>query len=239
MPQCIHIKDDGLQCRASAILESQYCRYHGGLNLKGIAHPNFKSGKYSIYLPDKLVAKYEDARADIDLLSLRDELALLDARIGDILEKIRDKQTVDLWGSLSIELDSLEDSYMANDQVQIGNEIAGIRDLIKKGVEAEKGWAEIYTVVEGRRRVAETERKRLVEMNQMISSERAMVLLASILDVIKRNVKDGQTLSRIANEIRQLASRSVSGVSGPTDFDGGSENSDGAGRMDPEVLLRT
>ena len=211
MIRCTRIKKDGNQCGNPTTQGTPWCRLHGGAKAKGIAAPNFKHGKYSSYLPDRLIPRYEDAIHDAELLSLRDEIGLLDARAGDLLEKITAKQSVDIFGSLTTALEDLEESYMENNPVQLGNDIHLIKQLLKDGVEAEKGWAEIYTVIEGRRRVTETERRRLVEMNQMITTERAMSLLAAILDVIKRNVKDADALVRIAGEIRLLASRSTGG----------------------------
>ena len=61
------------------------CRMHGGKSLGGIASPNFKHGGYSKFLPVRLGDNYQEAMADPELLALRDDIALLDARVHDLM----------------------------------------------------------------------------------------------------------------------------------------------------------
>jgi translation elongation factor EF-G len=66
------------------------CLAHGGRTPRGVASPNFKTGRYSRSLPGHLVADYERATHDPTLLSLRDEIALTDAMIGETLSQLTD-----------------------------------------------------------------------------------------------------------------------------------------------------
>ena len=65
-------------------------------------------------------------------------------------------------------------------------------------------WKEILTLLEQRRKLVESERKRLVEMHQVITAERAMVLMSAILGIIRENVNDRETLTRISEGIRRI-----------------------------------
>lgn len=47
-----------------------------------------KSGKFSDAVPERYLDDYERALADPNLLSLRDEIALLDARIIELLKRV-------------------------------------------------------------------------------------------------------------------------------------------------------
>jgi hypothetical protein len=55
----------------------------------------------------------------------------------------------------------------------------------------------------------ESERKRLVDMEQMITVERTMVLLSAVISVIRDNVTDRKTLHKISTDIGQLISSNV------------------------------
>ena len=64
------------------------CLAHGGRTPRGAASPHFTTGRHSRSLPGHLVATHERARADPTLLSLREELALVDAMIADHLRQL-------------------------------------------------------------------------------------------------------------------------------------------------------
>lgn len=68
-------------------------------------------------------------------------------------------------------------------------------------------WREIEGLVETRRRLVDSERKRLVDMQQMITSEQAMTLVAAVVDAVKRHVSDRETLQAISTEVSQLTER--------------------------------
>ena len=60
-------------------------------------------------------------------------------------------------------------------------------------------------LLDERRKLVESERKRLVEMQQMLSTEQAMTLLAAVIDGIKKNVPDRRPVAAIAADIGKLA----------------------------------
>jgi hypothetical protein len=66
------------------------CLAHGGRTPRGAASPHFKTGRYSRSLPGHLLAAYERALTDPKLLSLRDEVALTDAMIAELLRQLDD-----------------------------------------------------------------------------------------------------------------------------------------------------
>jgi hypothetical protein len=66
------------------------CLAHGGKTPRGATSPHFKTGRYSRSLPGHLVAAYEQALQDPTLMSLRDEIALTDAMISELLRQLDD-----------------------------------------------------------------------------------------------------------------------------------------------------
>lgn len=81
-------KRSGEQCRKPAMRGRAVCLAHGGKTPRGIASPHFITGRWSKDIPARLASGYEHARQDPDLLSLREELALVTAAIDDRLSSL-------------------------------------------------------------------------------------------------------------------------------------------------------
>lgn len=79
----------GGKCHVTALYPNGRCRVHGGATPSGPASPHFKTGRYSRIglLPANLASHYARTSAQLDqeLLALVDEIALIDARIGEML----------------------------------------------------------------------------------------------------------------------------------------------------------
>jgi hypothetical protein len=70
-----------------------------------------------------------------------------------------------------------------------------------------EAWAEIVSLVEQRRRLVESERKRLVDLQQTMTAGEAVVLAMQLLDVVRRNVTDRTALAAIGREFESLLHR--------------------------------
>src|SRR5262249_6287063 len=87
-------KRDGQPCRAAAMPNGR-CRLHGGATPGGAASPHFRPGKRSRHLKllsGDLRAGFRAALNDKQLLSLREEVALLTARTMQLLERLRTEE---------------------------------------------------------------------------------------------------------------------------------------------------
>lgn len=193
-------KSTGKQCNRSAVNGKRVCTVHGGLTPGGIASPNFKTGRYSKYLPDRLSSRYEQAVNDPQLLELNHEIALIDSRLSDLLARIDTGETGQLWQDAT----KAWQKYRLN---QDDETAAQLDTLIKKGNDDYQAWNEIQDTIEQRRRLVESERKRLVEAQQYVTAVQAMTLIGNVLAIIKDNVTDRQTLQAISTGINQLVSR--------------------------------
>ncbi|GJL67711.1 MAG: hypothetical protein NPIRA06_03460 [Nitrospirales bacterium] len=65
---------------------------HGGNSRRGIAHPNYQTGRYAKDLPPKLAEQYEASLQSQALTSLRGDLSLCDIRIGELLRRLTEKR---------------------------------------------------------------------------------------------------------------------------------------------------
>lgn len=66
------------------------CAFHGGASKRGVHHPAFKHGKYSMVLPDQLIEHYEQIVSDGDLLELREDVVLMTTLIRDTLKEMKE-----------------------------------------------------------------------------------------------------------------------------------------------------
>lgn len=180
------------------------CKLHGGKSLGGVASGTFKNGRYSKFLPTRLSEQYEAAINDSELLELRQEIALTDARLTDLLKRVDTGESGKLWAdTLSTWLD-FKTAVREVDKKKQNEYAAKLDSLISRGHTDYRAWSEIQTTLEQRRKLVESERKRLVEMQQYITSQQAMTLVAAMIGIIKENVHDRDTLQNISTAVNGL-----------------------------------
>ena len=181
---------------------------HGGKTpLAGVTHPTYKTGKYSRVLPSRLLERYEASLTDPELLALREEVAVLDARLTDLLSRVDTGESGQIWTLLRHANNDLRAAHRAGDTVNKAKCLAEIGELIDRGSADSLAWLEIIAVIEARRRVVETEHRRLVAMHDVLTTQEAMTLLAVVVNVVKENVKDVAALTAISGAITRLVAR--------------------------------
>ena len=84
-------KRSGQKCRNKPVKGRTVCRMHGGKSLRGIAHPNYKEGRYAKDLPLSLAKEFDPNVDSRKLTSLGEDIALNDLRIGELLRKLKEK----------------------------------------------------------------------------------------------------------------------------------------------------
>lgn len=180
------------------------CRIHGGKSPKGAAVNTFKDGRYSKYMPIRLLEKYQQSLDDPELLNMRSEIALVDARLSDLLKRADTGEAGTLW----------EKARKANLEIQkaVHDENYGrmlvmaleLDRLIGDGLADHEMWYEIQSLIDQRRKVVEAEQKRLVAMQQMVTAEQAMALVAGLLSAVKQHVSDRTVLTAVQAEFIRL-----------------------------------
>src|SRR5262245_3359933 len=180
------------------------CYRHGGPSLVGIASPSFKTGRHSKYLPGRLAERSEEAQRDPDRLALRDEIALLAARVNELLQRAHSGESGQLWVQLQSRWRDFERFRASGDVKNMQLALETFAEPLSKGVADHAAWTEIGQLQDRRQRLVEAERRRLEQTQQTLTVEEAMGLLRTVLDVIKRNVTDRTVLSRIATELASL-----------------------------------
>jgi len=201
-------KSDGTPCERSPIRGRTRCRLHGGLTPVGPACKHYRVGRYSQYVPERLRERYEQAEDDAELLSLKSEIALTDARLIDLLSRVDTGESGQRWGRLTKAYEEFKLHRLARDVPKMNVTLAKIERDIEQATDDRAAWAEIGELIEQRRRLSESEAKRVVALQQMITAEQAMGMIHRLIDIMTRHVPDRQVLSAIVVEIRALVERS-------------------------------
>lgn len=203
MALCAAKKTNGEPCKAQAVRGKRVCRVHGGMTPSGIASPHYKDGRYSAALRNvRFAARYETARRDSRLLDLSDEIALLDARIGDLVAALGTGESA--WGDLLTAYGRLRSAMNRKDTPAITSALADVDRLITQGADEAAAWEQIGTVLEQRRKLVESESKRLVQAQQLLTVDQAMLFVNTVLSSVREHVSDTPTLTAIQNDMTRL-----------------------------------
>lgn len=180
------------------------CRMHGGATPIGIAAPSYKHGRYSTSIPARLAATYETGLDDPQLLELREEIALIDARLAEVLREIDGLGDSAKWADAKKAWITYQ--YAPNVTLKAKAQ-ADLEFLIDQGANQHAAWAALQNLIEQRRKLVESEHKRLVQAQQTISAEQAMALVGGLLGIMKQHIHDRATLSAIQTDVARLLDR--------------------------------
>ncbi len=191
MSQCTaQSKRTGNRCRDHAMKGRTTCYHHGGSTPRGFALPQTKTGRHSKDLPTRLAGRYTASRNDPDLLNLSEEIALTDAFIEDARRGLDHGESGRLFTELKAAWDALTAAQRAKDSDGVSQAIGEIGTLIRHGVAAYAARNEAADLIERRRKLVDSEGKRRVAMQDTITSEKAMLLISSLVAAVNRHVDD-------------------------------------------------
>jgi len=184
--RCMALNRDGTRCRGKKVTGMDFCAAHSNINMIRIERG--EEGRYVGYAGD-LEKNYQGALQDKYLLHLRDEIAILDARTKDLLKQARTGVNEATWKIVIKQFEILEGAMRADDPMTATKTMHTMKEAITAARLDIDLWHNIERLLETRRRLVETEQKYLVQSNQMISTEAAMVMLSSVITAVKKAVK--------------------------------------------------
>jgi hypothetical protein len=194
----------GQQCSNYPVKTKSNCRMHGGKTPFGIASATWVHGRNSKYLPARMRDAYQASMEDKELLALRHELSVVDARIADLYQRVDTGESGKLWLRSREVLQDLRKALATQDPKKTTEAIIELDDLIRHGASDYSAWDEIHTLFELRRRLVETERRRLIDMQTMISAEQATGIVRALLYAVRENVTDLNILNRIQTAFNRI-----------------------------------
>ena len=192
------------RCREWAMRGKQVCYYHGGKNLTGTALPQTRRGKYSKELPAELLERYHEAINDPDLLSMRNEIGLLDTRLSQLIKRVGNGESAKAWDGINEAFGALQVAIRLNDAQLLQKSLIQLERLVVRGGSDYAAWHDIDQLLDSRRRLVESEQKYLISQNQVITSEQAMVFVRALTTAVKEHVTDPGVLDAIQREFVRL-----------------------------------
>lgn len=197
-------KSTGKPCTRDAMLGSTKCYVHGGNTPRGIASPHYKGLDRSTHLPRGLATIFEQMASNPDLLSVRADVALVDALIANKLPKLEEGESAQHW-EMAIKL--ISKARVAYKSEQYGtleeclHELEALADDRRLFYATEQ---EVQSQLELRRKLVDTENKILYNKEKALTAEQAMLLVGALLESVRRNVKDANALNAIQSDFWQL-----------------------------------
>lgn len=202
MVQCkAKSKRTGERCKAPAVRGREVCYYHGGRQARGIAHHEFKHGRYSKAMPTRLLEKLETNLRDPDLVVLRQEIALCQTRIQDLLTRVDTGEGGGLFKQAQTAYLRFRDANLARDHVGAREALLELEHMLTRGVEDYAIWGEIREYLDTLRKLTDSERKRLMDLQLMVTVDKFATFAQALLMSVKRHVTDQRQLLAIQRDI--------------------------------------
>jgi hypothetical protein len=218
--QCSAKNRAGQQCGRCAVPGRNVCSYHGGKTPVGTNAGSFKHGKYSSLLPVRWQQNFEAIIDDINLVSLRKDLAVTQMMVNDVMlsmdaggmgemyERLLDLVTAfeatpagqyrDDGQLPGTGTGDINDNASHADAARI---LADIFREIRAGARENETIKTLMALQQHRRRLVQTEVTRITLTRQVVTEEQLNVLLSVILEAIKKHESDEETRAAIATEV--------------------------------------
>lgn len=140
---------------------------HGGTVPRGIASPHWRGRGYSKDLPTRLADRFHQGLEDPELMGCAAEVALVDARIGEIL------------AALPADLSPVD----------------------------REAWEMLVPLLEQRRKLAETERRRAEVLNFNLTAGQAMAFVGALTTAVSEIVTDRDIRAQLGRRVEALLAR--------------------------------
>lgn len=221
-------------CQSVFIMPNGRCRKHGGDTPRGIASVHYKGvnpdyGRYGKALPQRLGALWEESRSDPVKLELEDDISLVLVRINELISKLDAGESGSLWREALSTFEEFEqaqrlmqegrrnkdESVIAKASTSAAEALTKHRTILKRGAADYAVWQEIVDLIEQRRKLVESQRKRQIEQLEMVATEQVLFYVYELARAIKAHAENilppeyqKPLLQEVAKELRKLDSAS-------------------------------
>lgn len=208
--RCKMVKRDGQRCKNACRYGWTVCHYHGagrpgkpGGLTNASAATMVTTGRHSKNLPHRLVEQYEEYLRDPETLSMASELSLLDTRMAEVLQRLENADVDAAWAMVKrahilISFDGVDNTERLGEACQL------LSDAVQMKVDDTAVWEEVRSIIETRRRVTETERRRIVEAQQVMTYQEANTLIAFLMSSVMAHVTDPRIRRAISDDLKRV-----------------------------------
>ena len=206
----------GGRCQRSPSAGRTRCRLHGGASPLGVASPHFRHGRYSKAMPRGLGKKFEEAGRDPFLLSHVPELKLLDVKLSELVTELGQAAGPQSTTELQKTWKEFQVANVAEDEARVATCVSTIDEILQGAISTADLWEQILGYIEARRKLLDSESKRLKDQHQTMGPDQLLAIIKFIVDVIRQALRkyvDDNTgrkiLAAITNDLERVVSREV------------------------------
>lgn len=194
-------KDSRRKCLKDAINGTEKCEFHGGIQLRGEAHPSFKTGKYAEALPKQYRKAYARAMADKGLTKLKEQIALCDVREDELVGTLTEGGMPQAMSAFKKKLKKLAEVARTPDvgADQIAMASLKVYEASEDIINIDNVWVKLHKNMEQRRLLVETERRRLESLAAYISMDQVDLLAVKMVQLFRQASKS--IVAMVVNEL--------------------------------------
>lgn len=213
----------GCFCKQYPITGRTRCKLHGGASLQGFEHPAFTSGRYTESLKKLgLGAHYEAARHDPALLSLTEEITVVQGRLFELFEQMAQgaggptawQRVIGATATCADAMQAVKGAVadrspnrgvlMAQALTALGVAIDALAEVVKQGTSVVEVWQEIDQKMYLRKKLVDSEVKRRKAAAEVLLKNDALTMVTRIAKSVMQHVTDPKAKQAIVNDIRAL-----------------------------------
>lgn len=197
----------GGRCKNPGTGAGGRCKFHGGATPVGPASPAWVHGRRSKFMKGELAKRYAAALSDPNLVGLRDEIALVDVRISQLVEAWGTHPSTAVVRRIRERLDAFKACGVKGEGAVGAARLAlqALEDDINAAEQAAANWDELRDTVEQRRKLVESEIKRAQVVGEFVTAQQALSLFERLIHEIKRVVPDPAVTAHLAAFCHDLA----------------------------------
>lgn len=212
--QCkAHLRDgSGERCPNYPMTGREVCYQHGG----AMVQSELKTAKHSQYLPKRLQERFEEFWSRPDWISLREQINICDARLAEINESASGDLSVESAREIrKLVKEALNDLAFLDDPEQYGeNDGAAMRQILLK-IDRFCDEKLNYEAIQEKanrqhellRKLKETEVKRMVAANQVLTVTESYTLIQRLASFVEEYIEDLQVRATAVRELYKLLNR--------------------------------
>lgn len=204
------------QCPHTAVGHTGVCKMHGGkgaIATVGPAAHNYKHGRYSKYRIPQLEERFREAATDPALLEQREEIVIFNKLVQDCVDRLDSGDPGELWLDLRETLRKFQVERRAASvpgapkahTLAAGSALSKIESLIERGADQVVLRRELRQTMLDQDKIVRSERKRLAEMQQLVTTEQATALFQAIMHEINLCVSNVDDRMRLNQRLISLA----------------------------------
>jgi hypothetical protein len=184
----------GQHCQLPGTGAGGRCRFHGGKSAKaGPTHHTWKHGRrsqFTKHLPEHLRAAFDASASDPDLLSVRNEIALADSRLHDLLDKLTSGESAARMLSLRGLVKAMGNELRKADPnpAALAMAVERMGAVLDAAFGDDSVWAQIQAIMGTRMQLTETERRVADSKKANVDADSLRLLLQMILSSVRQHV---------------------------------------------------